>query len=152
MKLHFTVNGELIEMEAEPAEMLVNVLRDKLGLVGVHEGCSTGECGACTVLLNSQPVPSCLVLAADANGSEITTVEGIARTRTGEVIAKAFAEAGAIQCGFCTPGFVAITAALAQSGAAANDRDKIKHAVEGQLCRCTGYKKILEGIEKVLGE
>jgi carbon-monoxide dehydrogenase small subunit len=151
MKLNFKVNGEVVDLDLEPTTPLVKVLRDRLGLVGTHEGCSTGECGACTVLLNGNPVPACLVLAADANGMEVTTLEGIARSASGQAIAKAFAEVGAIQCGFCTPGFVVITSALVGSGLP-EDRQAVIHAVEGQLCRCTGYKKILEGIEKVLNK
>lgn len=142
MRFNFKVNDEKIEIDCEPTARLIDVLRNRLGLVGVHEGCSTGECGTCTVLVNGKVVPSCLVIIADVDGKEVMTVEGIARTEKGKEIVKTFAVHGAIQCGFCTPGYVSCAYAMTK------DDDVVK-SVEGNLCRCTGYKKILEAIEKV---
>lgn len=142
MKLRLKINGEKVELDVAPLRHLVDILRNDLGLIGVHEGCSTGECGACTILLNGKPVPSCLIISADVQNAEIFTVEGIARTKKGRQIIESFARSGAVQCGYCTPGFVVTTAALTDS----NSKD-IENHIEGNLCRCTGYKKILEAVK-----
>lgn len=147
MKISFVVNGEKAELDADPTRPLLDIIRGELGLVGTREGCSTGECGACTVIVDGKPVPSCLIMAADANGAKITTIEGISRTAQGEQIIGAFIKSGAIQCGYCTPGFIMTTAAIKD----ANGKPDVDALVEGNLCRCTGYKKILEAIRSCGG-
>ena len=131
MKIRMNVNGRPTEVEVEPFRTLLYVLREKLELLGTREGCASGECGACTVLVNGRAVVSCLVLAPDAGGAEITTIEGLAPD---DPLTRAFVERGAIQCGFCTPGMI-----MAAKGA---------DVLEGNLCRCTGYAKILEAIRE----
>lgn len=146
MRLLCSVNGESVDLEVSPTVTLLELLRKNLGLIGVREGCAMGECGACTVLLNGRPVPACLVIAADLQGSEILTVEGIVKTQKGRELAEAFVNKGAVQCGFCTTGFIAAAYALLETEPDP-DRRKILDAVEGHICRCTGYKKILDAIE-----
>lgn len=130
MKLRLTINRNPVTLETEPHRTLLELLRDRLDLRGAREGCSVGECGACTVLMNGKPVVSCLVLAPDADGADITTIEGLARGDQLDPMQEAFVRHGAIQCGFCTPGMI-LTA-------------KGSPILEGNLCRCTGYAKILE--------
>ncbi len=132
MKLSMTVNGRAVALDVEPHRTLLWVLRERLDLLGVREGCGAGECGACTVLLDGRPVVSCLVLAPDAAGRSVTTIEGLAEGGNLDPVQEAFVRHGAIQCGFCTPGMV-----LAAKGGA---------LLEGNLCRCTGYAKILEAV------
>ena len=141
-----TVNGRAYELSVEPRKTLLAVLRDQLQLTGTKEGCSTGDCGACTVLLDGEPVTSCLVLAVQANGREITTVEGIASGGKLHAVQKAMVESGGLQCGFCTAGFVVAGVAMLE----ANDRpteDEIRQGLAGNLCRCTGYAKIVEAMQ-----
>jgi len=149
--VEMTVNGRLQQVDAQADETLLAVLRDRMHLRGAKDGCSEGECGACTVLLDGQPIDSCIYPAAAASHREVTTVEGLAPSN-GELSAlqKAFVEAGAVQCGFCTPGFLmTLTALLAENPtpAAAEVRD----AISGNICRCTGYQDILSAISKLAG-
>lgn len=144
-RITLTVNGRTHEVEVEPRERLLDVLRYKLGYTGTKEGCSTGECGACTVLLDGKPVNSCLVLAVSANGKHITTVEGIAKDGKLHPIQWAFVEHGAVQCGFCTPGFIVNAYALLEENRNP-DLETIRNWLAGNLCRCTGYQKIIKAV------
>lgn len=145
-ELKITVNGDFYHLLVESHRSLLEVLRDVIGLTGTKNGCGMGECGACTVLLNRKPVNSCLVLAHEADGQEVLTIEGLSKGGTLHPIQKAFVEHGAIQCGFCTPGMILSTKALLDRNPKAN-RDEIRHALRGNLCRCTGYVKIMEAVE-----
>ncbi len=140
------VNGYLRELAVKPHQTLLEILRGPLELTGAKEGCGLGECGACTVLMNGKPVNSCLVLALEADGSEILTVEGLAQEGKLHPVQQAFVEKGAIQCGFCTPGMVMATVGLFKETAKAS-REEIKKALVGNLCRCTGYIKIMEAVK-----
>ena len=144
-KIELKVNGYTYEVMVKPHQTLLDVLRSHLDLTGTKEGCGLGECGACTVLLNGKPVNSCLVLALEADGSEILTIEGLAQGTNLHPIQKAFVEGGAIQCGFCTPGMVMATLGLLAENPKPS-RGEIKKALIGNLCRCTGYKKIIEAV------
>jgi carbon-monoxide dehydrogenase small subunit len=144
-RITLTVNGLVYELEVEPRERLIDVLRYKLGYTGVKEGCSTGDCGACTVLLDGKPVTSCLVLAVSANGKSIVTVEGIAREGKLHPVQQAFVEHGAVQCGFCTPGFIMNSYALLNENPNP-DGETIRYWLAGNLCRCTGYQKIIKAV------
>ncbi len=141
-----TINGEPYEIAVEAQETLLEVLRDHLGLTGTKEGCGTGECGTCTVLVNGEPILSCLTLAVDCHEMEILTIEGLDREGGFTLVQEAFLEQGAVQCGFCTPGMVLATTALLEAIPQPSD-EEIKTALEGHLCRCTGYNKIMEAIE-----
>jgi len=144
-RITLTVNGRVHELEVEPRERLIDVLRYKLGYTGVKEGCGTGDCGACTVLLDGKPVTSCLVLAVSANGKSIVTVEGIAREGKLHPVQQAFVEHGAVQCGFCTPGFIVNSYALLNENLNP-DIETIRYWLAGNLCRCTGYQKIIKAV------
>jgi carbon-monoxide dehydrogenase small subunit len=144
-RITLTVNGLVYELEVEPRERLIDVLRYKLGYTGVKEGCSTGDCGSCTVLLDGKPVTSCLVLAVSANGKSIVTVEGIAREGKLQPVQQAFVEHGAVQCGFCTPGFIVNSYALLNENPNP-DIETIRYWLAGNLCRCTGYQKIIKAV------
>ena len=144
IELH--VNGEIHEVAVKPNDTLLDVLRERLGFVGTKEGCGVGECGACTVLMNGRPVLSCLILALDAVGSDITTIEGLAQGEDLDPVQQAFVEHGAVQCGFCTPGMI-LTAKEFLSREKRPTVDQIKQAISGNFCRCTGYVKIIEAIE-----
>ncbi|MFZ5648646.1 MAG: (2Fe-2S)-binding protein [Bacillota bacterium] len=139
------VNGLEVNLPVSPNRRLLDILREDLGLTGTKEGCGEGECGACTVLLNGRPVNACLVLAPEVNGAEITTIEGIARDDKLHPIQEAFLEAGAVQCGYCTPGMVLTAKALLDSNPNP-DEAAVKTAISGNLCRCTGYVKIVDAI------
>jgi len=145
MRIKFTVNGESVEAEVDGSVRLLDLLRDKLFLTGAKEGCGEGECGACTVLLDGHAVNSCLVLAPQVDGKEVLTVEGLSRDGELHPIQRAFVEKGAVQCGFCTPGFIMSTYALLKDNPDPSD-EEIMTALEGNLCRCTGYAKILEAV------
>lgn len=145
MKIRFTLNGEQVEAEVNGKMRLLDLLRDEFFLTGAKEGCGEGECGACTVLLDGRAVNSCLVLAPQVDGKEVLTVEGLSRDHTLHPIQRAFVEKGAVQCGFCTPGFIMSTYALLKENPNPSD-EEIKTALEGNLCRCTGYVKILEAV------
>ena len=141
--LELVVNGELRSLEVEPRTLLVHALRDGLGLTGAHIGCDTSQCGACTVLLDGRAVKSCTVLALQAEGTEVTTIEGLASDGELHPLQRAFVEHHGLQCGFCTPGMILTAADLLS-----RDRDPadetIRHALRGNLCRCTGYQSVVE--------
>ncbi|MCL6611988.1 MAG: (2Fe-2S)-binding protein [Peptococcaceae bacterium] len=140
-----TVNGRPVDLPVDPRRRLLDVLREDLGLTGTKEGCGEGECGACTVLLDGRPVNACLVLAPEAAGCDITTIEGVAVEGRLHPIQEAFLEAGAVQCGYCTPGMILAAKALLDKDPRPTDQ-AIKTAVSGNLCRCTGYVKIVKAV------
>ena len=146
--ISLTVNGARHELSVGPTEMLTDVLRRRLDLTGTNRDCGMGICGACTVLLDGQPVSSCILLAAQADGAEITTVEGLEKNGRLTAIQEAFLRHGAVQCGYCTPGFVITSTALLEENPRPS-REQIVEALKGNLCRCTGYKKIVEAVESV---
>jgi carbon-monoxide dehydrogenase small subunit len=139
-----SVNGEDLTVEVAPNRTLVDVLREDLGLTGTKKGCGAGKCGSCTVLMNGRPVNSCLILAVQAEGASIVTIEGLA-DKDPLPLQIAFAEKGAVQCGYCTPGMVLTAKALLDENPSP-DEAKIKEAIAGNLCRCTGYNKIVEAV------
>ena len=146
-KLDFTVNGERVALEVSDGARLVDVLREQLLLTGTKEGCGEGECGACTILLNGQPVVSCLMAAGHVpDGSELMTVEGLEKTENGRLLQEAYVEKGAAQCGFCIPGMIMSSYALLTRNPHP-DEAEIRTAHAGNLCRCTGYQKIVEAVE-----
>jgi len=145
MKIRLTVNGRQHECEVDAQTRLLDLLREDLALTGTKEGCGEGECGACTVLIDGRAVNSCLVLAVQANGKTVLTIEGLADGEALHPIQQAFVEQGGVQCGFCTPGFIMSTVALLQENPSPSD-DEILTALEGNLCRCTGYTKIVEAV------
>jgi carbon-monoxide dehydrogenase small subunit len=145
MRVRFVVNGRTVERETDAGTRLLDLLREGLGLTGTKEGCGEGECGACTVLLDGRAVNSCLVLAPQVDGKEVVTVEGLAQGEKLHPIQQAFVDEGAVQCGFCTPGFIMATYALLRENPDPSD-DEIRSALEGNLCRCTGYAKILNAV------
>jgi aerobic carbon-monoxide dehydrogenase small subunit len=147
VRLELTVNGERHESDAWGGESLLYVLRERLGLPGSKNACEQGECGSCSVLLDGVLVCACLVLAAQAEGHEVTTVEGLADGDRLHRVQEAFVTAGAVQCGFCTPGLVVATVALLEESAAPSD-DEIREALSGNLCRCTGYAKIFDAVHE----
>lgn len=144
--IHLRVNGEEYSVAVEPHKTLLWLLREELNLTGTKEGCGAGECGACTVIFNGRPVNSCLVLAVEADGAEIQTVEGEAKGGELSELQKAFIEHNALQCGFCTPGMIMSARALLNKNPKPTE-EEIKEAIEGNLCRCTGYKPIIEAIK-----
>ena len=141
-----TVNGSVHEVALEPRELLVYVLRERLGLTGTNVGCDTSSCGACTVLLDGVSVKSCTVLGVQADGAEITTIEGLARTGALHPVQQAFHDRHALQCGYCTPGMVMAAVSLIEHGEA-TDEESIRLGLEGNLCRCTGYHNIVAAVE-----
>jgi carbon-monoxide dehydrogenase small subunit len=145
MRIAFTVNGEPRETEVWEGESLLFALRERLGLPGSKNACEQGECGSCSVLLDGRLVCSCLVLAAQADGHDVVTVEGLAEDGRLHRVQEAFAATGAVQCGFCTPGFVVAAADLLEHNADPTD-DEIREALSGNLCRCTGYAKIFDAV------
>lgn len=145
MKIRLKVNGIWKEYHVEAHETLLETIRAQMGLTGTKRGCGNGECGACTVILDGKTVTSCLVLSASVDGSEITTIEGINPATGLHPIQKSLVDAGGVQCGFCTPGFV-VSAYDFLSKREEMTIEEIKRALSGNLCRCTGYKKILEGV------
>ena len=151
-KIHIelTVNQEQRELLVDHNQTLLEMLREDLGLTGAKHGCGEGECGACTVIMNGKPVNSCLVLAAQADGADILTIEGLADGAKLHPIQEAFIEAGAIQCGFCTPGMILSSKALLEVNPSPT-RPEIRTALSGNLCRCTGYQKIVEAVEDAAG-
>src|SRR5204863_8618070 len=145
MRIALTVNGERREADVWAGESLLFALRERLELPGSKNACEQGECGSCSVLLDGRLVCSCLVLAAQADGHDVVTVEGLARNGELHPVQDAFVRAGAVQCGFCTPGLVVAAADLLQRSPRPSD-DEIREALSGNLCRCTGYQKILEAV------
>ena len=142
----FVVNGQQHEVIIEPHMLLIDVLRDKLGLTGTKYACGAGDCGACTVLIDGRPSFSCLTLAVTAKGKSILTIEGVAEGNDLNPIQQAFVDQGAVQCGFCTPGMILATKALLDENPEPT-RDEIKTGLAGNLCRCTGYVKIVDAVE-----
>jgi len=145
MKISFELNGKPVIIDVEPNEVLLDVLRFKLGVKSVKRGCERAECGACTILLDGKPVYSCTILAPQVNGRKVVTVDYLASTGELEPLIKAFIEKGAIQCGFCTTGILLTAYALLKENPNPSEEEVMK-AIEGNLCRCTGYKKIIEAI------
>ena len=146
LSISFRLNGEKLALLVEPSESALMALRERLGRIGTKEGCGIGECGACTILVDGKAVNSCLTLAAQLDGREVITVEGLSADRSGQALQKAFAETGGVQCGFCTPGMLMSSYALIRSNPKPS-RDQIVEAISGNLCRCTGYVQIVEAIE-----
>jgi carbon-monoxide dehydrogenase small subunit len=140
-----TVNGDKHELDIDPRRTLLDVLRDELELKGTHLGCDSGDCGACTVLLDDEPVPSCLVLAVDADERTVVTVEGLLQNGEPHPVQKAIVANGGIQCGYCTPGIVVSSVALLNQNPHPTESD-VREAIAGNLCRCTGYQKIVEAV------
>ncbi len=151
IEIRLTVNGKQISLSVPANKRLLDVLREDLGLTGTKEGCAIGECGACTVVMNGQAVHSCLVLAVQADGAEILTVEGLAPEGELHPLQKSFLEHGAVQCGFCIPGMLMSSYALLQEKSHPDERE-IKEAIAGNLCRCTGYKQIIQAVEATVNE
>jgi len=149
--LHLTVNGEAAEASAAPYKTLLEVLREDLGLTGTKHGCELGECGACTVLLDGEPVLSCLALAIECEGRSVQTIEGLARGPELHPLQAAFSDFGGSQCGYCTPGVIMTAKALLDRNPQPS-RQEIKEATAGNLCRCTGYNQIVEAIEGAAAE
>lgn len=145
--IRLIVNGEAVEAAVDPNRTLIQFLREDLGLTGTKHGCGLGDCGACTVILDGKSVNSCLTLAVQANGSEVLTIEGLAENGQLHPIQQAFVNNGAIQCGFCSPGMILSAKALLDSNPRPAEHD-IRTAISGNLCRCTGYQKIVEAIKE----
>lgn len=150
-KININVNDKPYCLEVDIRESLLEVLRNKLQFTGVKEGCSVGECGACTVIIDGTAFNSCVYLAVWADGKKITTIEGVSKNGKLSKVQQAFVDEGAIQCGFCTPGLVLTTTALVESGRKFTD-EEIKREISGHLCRCTGYQKIYKAVKKSLEE
>ncbi len=146
-EIRITVNGKVYELSVRPSATLLEVIREDLGLTGTKEGCGVGECGACTVIINGKTVNACLVLAPEADGKEITTIEGLAQNEKLDPIQQAFYEIGGLQCGFCTPGMIMSTKALLAETPQPTDQE-IRKGLEGNFCRCTGYTKIFESVRE----
>lgn len=144
--ISFTLNGETAEVAFAPHKTLLEVLREDLGLTGTKHGCELGECGTCTVLVDGRSILSCLMLGLDAEGREVTTIEGLAAGGELHPLQDTFADLGAAQCGYCSPGFLLVAEELLQKNPSPS-RDEIKEALSGNLCRCTGYIKIYEAVE-----
>ena len=147
----FDINGEEFEVAVSPSDFLVDVIRDTVGLTGTKRGCGIGDCGACTVLIDSDPVLSCLTLALSATGRKITTIEGLAKGAKLHPVQQAFVDKGAIQCGFCTPGMILSAASLLERNPEPTETD-IRRGLAGNLCRCTGYVKIVDAVEHAARE
>ena len=145
--IELNINGEAYELAVEPNATLAQVIRDQVGLTGTKEACGTGECGTCTVLIDGRPILSCLTLAVDCQNKAIITIEGLSEGETLTPVQQAFQDRGAIQCGFCTPGMVLSTTALLEANPQPSTPE-IQKALEGHLCRCTGYNKILEAVQQ----
>jgi carbon-monoxide dehydrogenase small subunit len=144
-QIRLRINGLALELEVKPWATLLDTLREDLGLTGTKEGCGQGECGACTVLMDGKPVNACLILAMEAEGKEIVTIEGLASGDELHPIQQAFVDRGGMQCGFCTPGMILSAKALLDENPDPTD-EEIRKGLEGNFCRCTGYTKIIESI------
>ncbi len=151
MQLTFELNGIETSIDTREDRRVVDLLREDLGLTGTKEGCGTGECGACTILVDGESRLSCLMVAAQLEGKRVTTVEGLERTPEGVILRRAFAEEGAIQCGFCTPGMEMAAMDLLRRDPAPS-RERIREGLSGNLCRCTGYVKIVDAVERAARE
>jgi len=146
INIHLKVNGEDYDLAIKPWATLLEVLREDLGFTGAKEGCGEGECGACTVIMDGKAVNSCIMLAAEAEGKEIITIEGLADGERMHPIQEAFVEIGGLQCGFCTPGMILSTKVLLDANPSPTDAE-IRKGLEGNFCRCTGYTKIIESVK-----
>ena len=149
-RVSITVNGDEHELELEPRELLVYVLRERLGLTGTNVGCDTSSCGSCTILLDGESVKSCTLLGVQADGHEITTLEGLATNGSLHAVQDAFHQEHGLQCGYCTPGFVMATVSLLREHPNPSEAE-IRHALEGNLCRCTGYHNIVRAVQVAAG-
>ena len=149
LNIQLTVNGDLRTVEIEPAETLLHVLREKLGLTGTKEGCGEGDCGACTILVNGKSVDSCIYPAIQADGCEILTVEGVEKSPRLSAIQKAFVDYGAVQCGFCSPGMIMATCALLDENPTPTE-EEIRRGLSGNLCRCTGYQAMVDAVKSLI--
>lgn len=149
INVNLNVNGKEVTLKVGPKERLIDTLREQLNLTGTKEGCSIGECGACTVILNGEAVSSCLILTGQIGGSEVLTIEGLEVAGKLDPLQKAFIDYQAVQCGFCTPGMLMSAKALLTKNPHPS-REEIKTTLEGNLCRCTGYEQIIEAIESVV--
>jgi len=149
-EIRITVNGKEHELHVKPWATLLDTLREDLGLTGTKEGCGQGECGACTVLMEGRPVNACLVLAMEANGKHIVTIEGLAKGDELHPLQQAFVDVGGLQCGFCTPGMILSAYALLDENPDPTD-EEIRKGLEGNFCRCTGYTKIIESVRVAAG-
>lgn len=147
--INININGKDYKEEVNGQMRLLDLLRDRLGLIGTMEGCGEGECGACTVIMDGETVNSCLVLAFQADGSNILTIEGLEKDGELHPIQRAFMEEGAVQCGFCIPGMIMSVKALLDKNESPN-RDEIREGISGNLCRCTGYNKAIDATEKAI--
>jgi carbon-monoxide dehydrogenase small subunit len=145
LKINVVINGKSVSASTEPSTSLLDLLRNTLNLKGTKLCCNTGECGACTVIFNGKPINSCVTLAADANGAEITTTEGLAEGDQLHPVQQAFIDTGAVQCGYCTPGYILSVKALLDRTTTPT-AESIEEAVSGNICRCTGYAKIVDAI------
>lgn len=150
-KIHLYVNGEEVFVEVEPNKTLLWVLRERLDLTGTKEGCGAGECGACTVILNGKAINSCLVMALEADGGHLETIEGEAKNGKLSKLQESFIKNNGLQCGFCTPGMIMSARALLNKNSKPN-REEIKEAMQGNLCRCTGYESIIKSVEEAIEE
>ncbi|MCW4050442.1 MAG: (2Fe-2S)-binding protein [Candidatus Bathyarchaeota archaeon] len=146
MKIEITVNGRKRQFDVEPNKLLLNLVRDELHLTGTKYGCGIGECGACTVHLDGEAVLACMVLAVDADGKQVDTIEGVAEDGNLDPVQEAFIEEGAIQCGFCTPGFIMTTKALLKENPNPTEHE-IREYLKGNYCRCTGYVNIINAVQ-----
>lgn len=151
VKISFKLNGKDVSAEINPSKRLIDVIREDFGLTSVKEGCSEGECGACTVILNDEAVTSCCVLGPQADGCSIITIEGLEENGELDRLQQAFLDAGAVQCGFCTPGMILSAKALLMKKPNPT-LEEIKTAISGNLCRCTGYKKIIDAVQIAAGQ
>lgn len=153
MKHHisFTINGEKVRFEVEPNKTLLKMLREDLNLTGAKEGCGAGECGSCTVIVDGKAVNSCMMLAVEADGKDIITVEGLAKNGVLDPLQETFIKNAALQCGYCTPGMLMSAKALLMRNPNPSE-DDIKEAIGGNLCRCTGYKAIIDAIKEAAGQ
>lgn len=150
MTIQFTLNGSGVTVDVDPSTRLIDLLRDTFDLTGTKESCGQGECGACTILCNNEAVHACLMMAFQANGCHIVTIEGLEQNGELDALQKAFLDAGAIQCGFCTPGMIMAAKALLHKNPSPTTSE-IREAMAGNLCRCTGYKKIEEAVQLAAG-
>jgi aerobic-type carbon monoxide dehydrogenase small subunit (CoxS/CutS family) len=151
MQVNIVINGRERSFDIEPTKLLLNLLRDDLGLTGAKYGCGIGECGACTVLLNGEPILSCMTLAVDCDGKNVETIENISKGKNLHPIQQAYLDEGAVQCGFCTPGFILTTKALLEQNSSPSEAE-IREYLKGNLCRCTGYVNIVKAVQRAASE